>query len=220
MSDTVTIVVVVAGVAIRLVHALTAELPSRGMTESRRVLRQQHRVRPWLIAELPDGEQGRLVGTASTLHRTLTAPLSGRACLYYIVLVKPVESSGAQDLFTERNGIAFTLEDASGSAIIDPARASMALAFDHREELRPSDQPSPAQRALLLRHDHSSRSSQLRFVEAVLSVGERITVVGAGVRRPDLASSAESGYRSAPPPRLRIAASDAVPLSIRSQHVR
>ncbi len=220
MSDIVAIVVIAAGVAIRLAHALRAELPSRRMTESDRVLRQQYRVRPWLIAELPDGEQGRLVGTAGTLHRTLTAPLSGRACLYYVVLVKPVESSGAQDLFTERNGIAFTLEDASGSAIIDPTRASVALAFDRGEELRPSDQPSPAQRALLLRHDHNFRSSRLRFVEAVLSVGEPITVVGAGVRRPDLASPAESDYRSAPPSRLRIAASDAVPLSIRSQHIR
>jgi hypothetical protein len=218
MSDAVVIVVAVAGLAIRL--ALSAKPPSRGMTESDRVLRQQYRVPLWPIAELPDGEQGRLVGTTGMLHRTLTAPLSGRACLYYVVLVKPAKPSGARELFTERNGVTFKLEDTSGSAIIDPARASVALAFDHCEEVRPSGQPSPAQRALLLRHGHTSSGSPLRFVEAVLSVGERITVAGSGVRRPDLASLVASDYRSPPPPQLQLAASDASPLSICSQYVQ
>jgi hypothetical protein len=204
---------------IRLAHFLTK--PRWLMTESDRVLHQQHGVRPWPIAELPDGEQGRLVGTASELHRTLRAPLSGRACLYYLVLVKSVESSGARELFAERSGVAFTLVDASGSAIIDSARAGVALAFDHCEEVCPPNELSPAQRALLLRHDHSSdRGDQLRFVEAVLSIGERITVVGAGVRRPDLAPSGESDYRSAPPPQLHLAASNTAPLLISSQYVR
>jgi hypothetical protein len=40
----------------------------------------------------------------------------------------------------------------------------------------------------------------------VLSVGERVTVVGAGTRRPYVAWSAESDYRSATPTRMHLAA--------------
>lgn len=221
MSSTAVIVAMVAVGAIRLLRALVGGPPPQGMTESDRVLRGQHGVRPWPIAELPDGEQGRLVGTARELHRTLTAQLSGRVCLHQVVLVERVGLSGTRELFTERSGVAFTLEDASGSAIIDPARASMALAFDHRQELRPQDEPSPAQRALLQRHGHRfDGGEQLRFVEAVLSIGERITVVGVGHRRQDLTSPVELDYRSAPPPRLQLAGSDAAPLLISSHYIR
>jgi hypothetical protein len=221
MSGTAAVVAMVAVGAIRLVQALAGEKPSRGMLESDRVLRGQYRVRTWPIAKLPDGEQGRLVGTARELHHPLTAPLSGRACLYYVVLVKPGARSGARELVTERRGVMFAFEDASGRATIDPAHASVALAFDHREEVRSPDALSPAQRALLLRHDHRIDGAiQLRFVEAVLSIGERITVVGAGLRRPDFTAPVEMDYRSAPPSRLHLSASDAAPLLISSQLVR
>lgn len=221
MSGTAAILALIAGGAIRVAYALAHKSPPQGMTESGRILREQYRVRPSSIARLADGEQGRLIGTARPLHRTLTAPLSGRACLYYVVLARSVESSGERELLTERAGCAFTLDDASGSAIVDPARASVALFFDHREEVHLADAPSPAQRELLVRHGHSSdRSDQLLFIEAVLSIGERIMVAGAGLRRPDLASPMESDYRSAPPARLQLAASDAAPLLISSQYVR
>lgn len=206
--------------AVRLVHAVLRKQPSPGTAESDPVQREEYRVRQWPIARLPDGERGRMVGTARDLRGTLTAPLSGRACLYYMVVVKSVEPSGARDLFTESKGIAFALEDTSGSAIVDPARASVVLAFDYRDEVSLPDLPSPAQRALLLRNGHSpDRSDQLRFVEAVLSIGERTTVVGTGFRRPDIASAMELDYRSAPPPRLQLAASDATPLFISSQYL-
>ena len=77
MSGEVVIVGMIMVAAIRLAHAFLTK-PRWLMTESDRVLRQQYGVRPWPIAELPDGEQGRLVGTAGELHRTLSAPLSGR----------------------------------------------------------------------------------------------------------------------------------------------
>lgn len=220
MSATATVVGMLAVAAVRLTHALLSKSPSQGLAAPGPMLRHGVRVPQQPIASLPDGERGRLVGTARGLHGTLIAPLSGRPCLYYLVLVKSVESSGARELFTERKGIAFALEDASGSAIIDPARASVSLAFDYRDEVYLPDLPSPAQRALLLRNGHSpDGSDQLRFVEAVLSIGERTTVVGTGFRRPDVASPMELDYRSAPPPRLQLAASDATPLFISSQYL-
>jgi hypothetical protein len=74
---------------------------------------------------------------------------------------------------------------------------------------------------VLARHGyHVAGAGRLRFVEAVLSVGERVTVVGTGTRRPYIAASAELGYRSAAPTRLQLPASDAAPLSIGSHCLR
>ena len=178
-------------------------------------------MRPWPIAELPENQPGRLVGNVHELQPTLIAPLTGRACVYYVVLVEQAAFSGWQERITERGGVAFALEDASGSAVIDPARASVALAFDHRAEIRARDEATPAQEAVLARHGSNvTGRDRLRFVEAILSVGERVTVVGTGVRRPDITTSAESGYRSAPATRLYVAASHAAPLSISSHRIR
>jgi len=137
------------------------------------------------------------------------------------VLVVHPTASGSQARITDRRGVPFALADASGSAVIDPAHASVALAFDHREELRALDQVTAAQEAVLARHDGRHRGrSRLRFLEAVLSVGERVTVVGAGTRRPYVERSAESDYRSAAPTRLHLEGSDAAPLSISSHYLR
>lgn len=221
MIDTLSIIALVTLGAVRLARAFSSGPPSRLLTEAERVLHQQHGVRPWPIAELPEGQQGRLVGNVRELQRTLTAPLTGRACVYYVILVEESVSSGWRERITERHGVAFGLEDASGCAVIEPARASVALAFYHREEIRAPGEATPAQDTVLARHGYNiAGGGRLRFVEAVLSVGERVTVVGTGMRRPYLASPAELDYRSAMPTRLHVAASDAAPLSISSHRIR
>lgn len=221
MSATLSIVAVLAVGAIRLARALAGSPPPQQTTEADRVLREQHGVPPWPVAELPEYQQGRLVGNVRALDRTLTAPLTGRACVYYVVLVVQPAASGWQERITDRRGVAFALADASGSAVIDPAHASVALAFDHREQLRALDPATAAQQAVLARHaDHRRGRSRLRFLEAVLSVGERVTVVGTGTRRPYVEWSAESDYRSAAPTRLQLEGSDAAPLSISSHYLR
>jgi hypothetical protein len=221
MSATLSIVAVLAVGAIRLARALAGSPLPQQTTEADRVLRDQHGVPPWPVGELPECQQGRLVGNARALDRTLTAPLTGRACLYYVVLVVQPVASGWQERITDRRGVAFELADASGSAVIDPAQASVALAFDHREELRALDQATAAQQEVLARHgDRGRGSSRLRFLEAVLSVGERVTVVGSGTRRPYVGRSAESDYRSAMPTRMHLEGADAAPLSVSSHYLR
>lgn len=221
MSATLSVAALLAIGAVRLARAFAGGPPPQRPLEADRVLRQQHGVPPWPIGELPEHRQGRLVGNVRALERTLTAPLSGRACVYYVVLVEQSVFPGWQDRIVERRGVAFALDDASGRAIIDPARASVALAFDHHEELRALDPATPAQQAVLARHGHpGAAASRLRFVEAVLSVGERVTVVGIGTRRPHIAWSVESDYRSATPTRMHLAGSDAEPLSISSHYLR
>ncbi len=148
MSATLSIVAVLAVGAIRLARALAGSPPPQQTTEADRVLREQHGVPPWPVAGLPECQQGRLVGNIRALDRTLTAPLTGRACVYYVVLVVQPVASGWHERITDRRGVAFALADASGSAVIDPSHASVALALDHREELRALGQVTAAQQAV------------------------------------------------------------------------
>lgn len=174
-------------------------------------------VKPYPIGELPDGEVGRMVGTVREHKRTLRGPLSGRACVYYLVLV---EQAGVI-LWTERDGVAFALEDSRGRAIIEPATASVALLLDHREQTRTPREATPQQDAVLARHGYNiPGAEELVFYEAVIVADERVTVAGAGWREPVGGSSQESDFRSPPPMQLRIAGTDAAPLSIASHRAR
>jgi hypothetical protein len=169
------------------------------------------------VGELPDGEIGRMEGIVCERARTLRGPLSGRACVYYVVLV---EEDGAIR-WTERDGVAFALEDGSGRAIIEPALARVALPLDHREQLRALREATPQQDALLARHGYNvTGAGELVFYEAVLVAGERVTVVGAGRREPVDRSSQDTDFRSPPPMQLRVADSNAARLSIASHRAR
>lgn len=191
-----------------------------------RRLTEAGRVRLWQIAHLPEHQEGRLVGNVRALPRTLIAPLTGRTCVYYLVVVEQALLLGWQEYYIDRCGAAFALDDTSGTAIINPTRAGVELAFDYRAVIRSSDEPTPAQRAVLARAVLARQGYRgdgddlLRFSEAVLSAGDRVTVVGTGRHSPDVASSTELDYRSAIPVRLHLEGSDAAPLSIRSHSAR
>lgn len=174
------------------------------------VWEQQAGVTLLSVADVPDGEICRMVGTVGEYAGALRAPLSGRACVYYMVVA---EQPGV--IWTQCDGVAFGLEDASGRAIIEPASAKVALVLDHREHLKALRYATPQQDAILMRHGYDVRGSGgLIFYEAVITVGERITVVGAGRREPGGASCPETGFRDPPPMRLRVKGSDTAPLCI------
>jgi hypothetical protein len=155
-------------------------------------------------------------GTVRTHARTLRAPLSGRACVYYLALV---EEAGVIRLM-ERDGVPFALEDTS-RAIIEPASASVALLLDHREQVRALRKATRRQDAMLARHGYNIPGADvLVFYEGILLAGERVTVVGAGRRELAGGSSQESDFRSSPPTQLRIAGTDAAQLSIASHRAR
>jgi hypothetical protein len=164
------IVALGVGVALRAVLHLRSQrshLPRRRQVpDADQVWQHQAGVTRYRVGELPDGEIGRVEGTVGEQARTLRGPLSGRACVYYMVLV---EAGGAIQ-WTEGDGVAFALEDASGRAIIDPALARIALSLDHREPLRALREATPQQDAVLARHGYNvTGAGQLVFYEAVAS---------------------------------------------------
>ena len=80
------------------------------------------------------------------------------------------------------------------------------------------DDATPAAEAFLARHGHAGKrwmfNKNLRYIEAVIEVGETVSVLGSGVREGDPMALPPEGYRSAPPTRLRLTSSPRFPLVI------
>jgi hypothetical protein len=185
--------------------------------------RKLRKAKLYPIGELPENLAGRVVGQAQVLGETLSGPLTGRPCVYYIAKVEQHRSTGKSShwatIITEQRGIPFMLVDASGRAIIDPRNAEIALDFDGRSSSGSFDEATPVEEAFLARHGHKSKgwlfNKGLRYREAIIAVGETIAVLGSGVREPDPDGAAgAAGYRDGPPTRLRLTSSPKFPLVI------
>jgi hypothetical protein len=137
------------------------------------------------LAELPEGTPARVVGKAEPLDDTLEAPLSGRRCLYYTVIVEVSEGRHWKQIVREDRAVMFTLDDGSARAIVDPSRSKVALEFDERSASGTFDNPTEREQAFLDAHKTDSRHAfglfnrSLRYREAIIAVGETIAIFGA-----------------------------------------
>jgi hypothetical protein len=204
----------------------------------RRMLRRAPR---WSLASLPEDTLGRVTGAAHPFEgEQLTAPLTGRPCVYYIALV---EQRGRRDgnstqwkrLAVERRGVVFMIEDDGHRAIVDPKQARITIDFDHvyRTERLPlmvrQPETSPAAPGLLTEGERQaqflaehhlvnrdwSKMIELCYREAVIEVGEKIAVLGSGIREPDLEARPDgNAYRAMAGTRLRLTGSRRYPLVI------
>jgi hypothetical protein len=174
------------------------------------------------IGELAEGQAGRVIGEAFPIGVTLQGPLTGRACVYYIAKVEQHHSTGRSSywktLVEEERGVPFALTDGTGRAIVDPTSAEIALDFDSKSTSGTFDDANEIERAFLERHHQSSQgwvfNKRLRYREAVIHVGERIAVLGEGVREADPDAAPSGDYRGAPPTRLRLTSTARFPLVI------
>jgi len=171
------------------------------------------------IAEVSEGHAARIVGKVVPGGEMLVAPLSGRPCVHYVVVVDRVtvmdrtawvlEDLGAwrappaERLIAEERGTPFVVADDTGRAVVDPAGAITALHQDwHR--LSEVDVLGPIEREFLARRGLSAHIWRpLSFREAIVEAGDRVSVQGVAVREPD--PGRDAGYRE-PAWRLRLAA--------------
>lgn len=192
---------------IKLVKYLVAD------RKIRRLLRTApHRA----LADTGEDEFVRVTGTVEPYDaRMLEAPLSGRICAYYsLVVLKRRGFAPAGALATEQEAMPFILQQGSQRAVIDPAHAQISSDYDYKENRMPIAFDS-RQRSLLVRHGHGMVIEELLFREATLAIGERIVVFGAATREPDPeASVSDGGYREARPTRLRFTGTARFPLVI------
>jgi hypothetical protein len=165
------------------------------------------------IGALGEGVAAKIVGTVRPIQ-VMLAPITGRRCVYWRVIVSEYQSSrdmdgndtsGWSQILDQRNGLPFLVVDGSGRALVDPAHAEVALVADAESE------GGERLQMFLLRYGISPRRN-VRYTEAVIEPGEVVAVAGAGVREPDPEGTG-GAYREAPT-RLRIAASPSVPLLI------
>jgi hypothetical protein len=159
---------------------------------------------------LSENSFAKLVGRVQPHHaRVLEAPLSGRLCAYYSIEVLGTmrrprafvrRSDGEHHLghivANEDEAVPFELEVDGQRAVIDPTDAWISSGFDHRRTGATDERA----RALCVRlglDEVSFDWADLTFREAVLGIGERIVLFGAGVREPDRDRGAgEHGYRA------------------------
>nr|HEX4313726.1 GIDE domain-containing protein [Kofleriaceae bacterium] len=176
----------------------------------------------YAIADLPEGQRGRVVGAAIAIGPPLRAPLSGRPCVYYSAQVDYFDSH--ENLFEpvvvakELRGGPFALADGSGRAIVDPTGAELELVIELCNASPTFDAKASVERGFFERHGHPHYDwlldKRARYHEAIIEVGERVAVLGEGVREPDPDAPPPDDYRGDLPTRLRIAASPESPLLI------
>jgi len=185
-------------------------------SEPRKVRRALKEAPLVAIAAFPDGGTARVAGRATPIQPALTAPLSGRPCVYYEVIVDEYDE-GWSRLVHEAAGVRFAIEDDTGRAIVDPTHVRIDLRQDHKEGTGLFRDADALHEDFLARHGHTSNgyfaNKTIRYRESAITVGERVNAFGGGVREPDPEAVRQvAGYREAPPTRLRLSGAPGMPL--------
>ena len=160
------------------------------------------------LGELPEGKVARIVGTARSAGATLEAPLSGRTCLAYFVQVEGLERAQKgrdawKGIIKVLGGVPFAIDDGTGRALVDPQDAEITLELDAAAEVGETNARAVA---FFHRQGKVIPRGRLRYREGVIEEGERVAVLGAGVREPD-PDAAPTSYRGEQPTRLVVASS-------------
>lgn len=154
-----------------------------------KILRTLRNTRACSIGDAPFDTTVRITGTVAPGQGTLTAPLTGRVCVYYKITVEEKGDKEWTELFEETMGVSFAIEDGSGRAIVDPSGAKATVKFDGYSRSGTLDDATPQEEAILQRHDTKSKgwvfNKSLRYNEGVIEPGERVVVVAKTMRSPD-----------------------------------
>ncbi len=158
------------------------------------------------IAEVVEGEIARVVGKVR-VSAPVVAPLSGRSCAYFRVLVQERRKRGKGsywvDVVDEAGGVDFLLEDDTGRAVVKVDRAKAVLEGDESGHSGFLSEPSAELVAFLEARGHSAQgwvfNKTIRYREGIAEEGETVAVVGKGrwERDPDERPQAGDGYREA-----------------------
>lgn len=172
---------------------------------TRRALRARRRVD---IAAVADGATVKIGGTVSCADgvEPLVAPLSGRPCVAWVVVVEEREQAGktshwhevVRDVLAQR----FMLDDGTGRAVVEAQRPAVALHRDGHFQSGTFNDASPRLEAFLERYGLKSTgmlgfNKQMRYYEGVIEAGERASAYGTARLEPDPEGGGGAGYRTA-----------------------
>lgn len=174
------------------------------------------------IGEVIDGEVARVVGRVR-VDAPLAAPLTGRPCAFWRVVVEEKRKRGKSSywmtLVDEHEGTDFFLLDDTGQAKVEVRWVEAVLEGDGRGGSGFLNDPTPELESFLASRGHATQgwlfNKTIRFREGIAEPDELVAVVGAGrwERDPEASASAGEGYRDAVmPKRLVLAAPTEGPL--------
>jgi hypothetical protein len=211
VSGLVVLVVVGVLVAVALGHYFG---------EARRIRRQLRALPRVRIGQAAERQLVRLEGRVLD-GESLSAPLTGRRCVFYVALVEEYVSNGKSGRWRQRaretRGVPFAIEDGSGRAVIDASGGRLDVQLDSTTQSGTFDDATAVEEAFLARHGLRSEgwlfNKRLRYREGVIEIGETVACAGRAVREPDPDAVARgTGYREGPPTRLRVGGSAEAPL--------
>lgn len=164
-----------------------------GMATGGRLIRERRLARrrvqrSWAtqVANVGDGSDIKLVGTAHPLDDELSGPFSRRRCVAYELTVFDFE--GARPVLLARVAVAqpFLLRDATGAARVVPDRVQIGIEPDKRWRLEPQRHDSRVTEVLERTcPDGRWRDHTLVVCEGVIEVGGQVAVCGRATREPD-----------------------------------
>lgn len=161
----------------------------------RRERKKLQRVERRSLDELIEGPV-RVIGRARPLGPALEAPLTGRVCVCYAVVIYDWHRDWSVRIaHTVQARAPFLLEAAGRSAVVEPSRAQMSAMFDHTTKLEPRDRATRAKLETFGVADRDwSKTQVIELDEAIIELDEEIAVIGEAIREVDL-DAAPSSYR-------------------------
>jgi hypothetical protein len=195
-------VLLVLGAAIGVISAvsLLAWLFGRDQRLKRRI----GKLSRYAIADAPENEDLRVSGRLAFIDgRSLEAPLSGRACAAWRIIVRERRGRGKDKrwvtLVEEEESIDFALEDGDARAVVDGDAVTLAVDFDDEGgQGALFTQSTPRFDAFLAERGIPSKewifSKRLEYREGVLAEGETVTVAASGTWENDPGRIGQ-GYR-------------------------
>jgi len=139
------------------------------------------------IANVTDGEIARITGKVELIAEPLTAPLSGRSCVFYHVLVEQRVSTGKsvrwKTLIEEEVAGEFGIRDDDYCARIEGGNMKSYIVDDRKFTSGYMNDASEDLLQYLRRHGYDSENflglnKTIRYREGILEEGETIAVLG------------------------------------------
>lgn len=141
------------------------------------------------IRHLPDKQLARYTGRVLGHRQPLEAPLSGRACVCWRVVITERSGKSTRTLLDKQAGQDFTISDGTGKMLVRFEGAELALVLDGKYASGLGHDAAPALERFLAAHGEKSTgwvfNRDLTYREAALEPGEAVAVAGVAHAEPD-----------------------------------
>ncbi len=140
------------------------------------------------LSMFKDNEVGKIKGRIEIIGEPLIAPLTGRKCAYYQVIVEEdssIRHGGWDVLFEVEDSVKYVLHDSNEVAWVDPLY--LKFYFQKKVYFKSGflDNPSKILTDFLIKNGYESTNfiglnKTLRFKESILKDGDHLAVLGLG----------------------------------------